>query len=127
MKVQEIFPFSKDDKGTIADILLPRAVDQVTVVFTKKDQVRGNHFHQNMIQWLYLYSGKMKAMVHRPDSKSAVSHVLKPGSLLEIDKTEKHSLVALEDSVLFVFSAGLGLRDKEEDTIPLRSPLVKEA
>ena len=126
MEVTQINPVFEDDRGAIADILCQEVIDSVTVISSQKGVVRGNHYHKETIQWVYLQSGKLESHTALTDEESVVK-VVHPGDLIRTDKNEHHALKALEDSVFFVFTRGpRGGSDYESDTYRLDTPLIRE-
>lgn len=126
MEIKKIKPNVNDERGVIQDILYHTPVDHVTVISSAKGVTRGNHFHKKTIQWVYLYSGKMKSLTQK-NGDGVVSSILAPGDLLKTEKCEKHSLCALEKSVFFVFTRGpRGGEDYESDTFRLETLLKEE-
>jgi dTDP-4-dehydrorhamnose 3,5-epimerase-like enzyme len=112
-----------DERGEIKDILYNEPVEHITVITSKAGVTRGNHFHKETIQWVYLHSGKIKSLTKK-ENEDVVSSILEPGDLLKTDKLEQHALQALEDSVFFVFTKGpRGGEDYESDTYRLEEPL----
>jgi len=113
----------EDSRGVIKDILYNEPVDHITVITSAKGVVRGNHYHKQTIQWVYLYAGKLRSLTRKQD-EDVVARVLEPGDLLVTDVLEEHALEALEDSVFFVFTRGpRGGEDYEDDTYRLDTPL----
>ena len=123
MEITKISPNHQDDRGLITDILVHEEIEHVTVISSLKGVERGNHFHKETVQWVYLYSGKLEALTQWK-KEEVVATVLMPGDLIKTDKFEKHALYAMEDSVFFVFTKGpRGGKDYEEDTYRLEQPL----
>ena len=123
MRVTKTQASFEDARGIIKDILSKEPIDHVTVITSAKGVVRGNHYHKETVQWVYLHSGRLKALTRQTDGR-VVRHVLEPGDLILTDKLEEHSLEAMEDSVFFVFTRGpRGGKDYERDTFRLDSPL----
>jgi len=126
MEIKRLKPNHQDERGIINDILYDEPIDHVTVITSAKGVQRGDHYHKETIQWVYLYSGELKSLTQK-DSEKVVSVVLKPGDLVKAEKLEHHALLALEDSVFFVFTRGpRGGNDYESDTFRLRNPLEEE-
>lgn len=126
MEIKKIKPSFQDKRGMIQDILYKTPVDHVTVISSAKGVTRGNHFHKETIQWVYLYSGKIKSLTQK-DREKVISAILGPGDLLKTERFENHALHALEDSVFFVFTRGpRGGEDYEADTYRLETSLKEE-
>ena len=112
-----------DDRGLIKDILVKEPVDAITVIESKAGVVRGNHYHKETVQWVYLHSGKIKSLTQNKGEK-VLATILNPGHLLRTDVNESHALEALEDSIFYVLTCGpRSGRDYESDTFRLETPL----
>ena len=117
----------KDDRGEITDLLVKEPVEYVTLITSKKGAVRGNHYHKETVQYNYLISGKIELLTQNEGEK-VQSAIMKPGDVTMTPAGERHSLIALEDSVFMVFTRGpRGGGDYEKDTYRLPVPLKVEA
>jgi quercetin dioxygenase-like cupin family protein len=123
VEVRRLTPSFSDERGVIQDILVNEQIDHVTMITTVKGVVRGNHYHKDTVQWLYLLSGKLKYLAQKGDG-DVTARILLPGDLLTTPAMEKHAVIALEESVFFVFTKGpRGGMNYEKDTYRLESPL----
>ncbi|MBF0357209.1 MAG: cupin domain-containing protein [Magnetococcales bacterium] len=114
----------EDSRGAIKDILYNEALDAVTIIESKKGVVRGNHYHKDTVQWVFLQSGRLKSLTQIPGEPVEVN-ILEPGQLIKTDHHESHALEALEDSIFLVLTRGpRGGMDYEKDTFRLESPLI---
>lgn len=112
-----------DSRGAITDILTGEIIDSVTVITSNKGVVRGNHYHKETVQWVYLQSGRLKALTQKRDHE-VESRILDTGDLIRTDENERHSLTALTDSVFFVFTRGpRSGKNYEDDTYRLDESL----
>jgi len=113
----------EDDRGTIKDVLIRQPIDAITIIRSKKGVVRGNHFHKDTTQWVYVQSGQLQSLTQK-DNEPVVEQFINPGDLLVAEPWEKHVLVAIEDSEFFVFTRGpRGGDSYEDDTFRLETPL----
>lgn len=116
-------PNFQDDRGTITDILTKNPFDSVTVIRSNKGVVRGNHYHKDTAQWIYVQSGQLRSLT-KMGEEAVVSRVLNPGDLLLTEPLEKHAIMALEQSEFFVFTRGPRSGENyEDDTYRLDTPL----
>ena len=67
MEIMRPAPAFTDDRGVIMDILVKEPVEYVTMISSAKGAVRGNHYHKETTQWLYLLEGKLKLLSRLPD------------------------------------------------------------
>ena len=124
MKIEKKKVYFNDKRGEIADIIYKEPYDAVTVITSKKGAVRGNHYHKETIQSVYLHSGKLESLTRKIGDKKIKHTIVKPGELLTTEENEEHALIALKDSVFYVFTRGprSGI-DYEKDTYRLAKPL----
>jgi quercetin dioxygenase-like cupin family protein len=113
----------KDERGEITDILVKEKIEYVTLITSAKGATRGNHYHKETVQWVYILEGKMKVLSQMPQSP-VVATVLEKGDLVVNIPMERHAMIALEDSTFLVFTRGpRGGEDYEKDTYRLSEPL----
>lgn len=123
MRLTTPSPAFEDERGMIKDILENESVDSITVIDSKKGVVRGNHYHKETVQWTYLQSGKIKILTQF-ENGPVVADIMAPGDLSVAEPMEKHAVIALEDSVFFVFTRGpRSGSGYENDTYRLDTPL----
>jgi quercetin dioxygenase-like cupin family protein len=107
----------EDERGYIHDLIGP--VDAVTLIYTKKDAVRGNHVHEQTDQWTYVTAGRLLCV--RGNAKREIG----PGEMIAEPKGTPHAWKALEDTLCFVFTKGpRSGNGYETDTIRLDEPLL---
>jgi dTDP-4-dehydrorhamnose 3,5-epimerase-like enzyme len=113
----------KDDRGQIVDIVEQVDFCYATIIHSKKDVERGNHYHKQTWQYVYLLSGKLRALSQMPGEK-VEDVTINPGDLIENVPNESHALIALEDSTFLVLTKGVrGGQNYEKDTYRLEKPL----
>ncbi len=111
-------PAYVDDRGSITDIL-SSPIDHVTVITSRADALRGNHYHKETTQYLYMLRGRMRLTTQRPGGP-VQSVVLSEGDVIENPPGERHAMRALEESAFMVFSRGPRAgADFESDTYRL--------
>lgn len=123
MKVSRPKVCFADERGSIIDILRDEKLEYVTVITSVKGASRGNHYHKETMQWVYIVEGRMRLLTQLPGEPVAVT-ILEENDLALTYPMESHAMIALEDSVFFVFTRGpRGGEDYEEDTYRLKQPL----
>jgi len=123
MKITRIKCAQRDKRGRITDILVREKIDYVTHITSARGSVRGNHYHRKTVQWVYVLEGKLKLLTQMPDLP-VVSTILRKGDLAMTVPLERHTMIAMEDSVFMVFTRGVrGGGDYEKDTYRLGEPL----
>jgi dTDP-4-dehydrorhamnose 3,5-epimerase-like enzyme len=124
--ISTIKPAFSDDRGVITDLLTRTAIDAVTLIESKKDTVRGNHYHKDTEQWLYLISGLLEVAWQTGESGVKSGCLLRPGGMMRSPPGEAHAVLALEDSVFIVMTRGpRNGADYESDTFRLERKLIK--
>ncbi len=124
MKVIKKKSVFSDNRGEIIDLLVKEIIEYVTLIRSVKGAVRGNHYHKETFQFIYVLSGKMKVLTQEAGSE-VVSVVVKKGDLVENSPMEIHTMIALEDSEFMVFTRGpRGATDYESDTYRVAEPLA---
>tara|TARA_B110000503_G_C7110596_1_gene397906 strand:- start:277 stop:663 length:387 start_codon:yes stop_codon:yes gene_type:complete len=114
----------KDRRGIIADIFYNTKINHVALIETKKNMVRGNHFHKKTTQYTYVVSGKIKYSSKRNNRLKKTT--LTKGDVVKSSINEIHAYKGLSPiSVMIIFSYGLrGGKDYEKDTFRV-SPILK--
>jgi dTDP-4-dehydrorhamnose 3,5-epimerase-like enzyme len=116
----------EDDRGRIVDILEGIDFNYATVITSRKGVTRGNHYHKQTTQWVYVIKGRMLAHSRMPGGEIQ-RRTLSIGDVIMNPPYEHHALTALEDTQFLVLTAGLrGGRDYEKDTFRLERPMQDE-
>ncbi len=112
-----------DYRGEITDIIDGVDVNSITLITSKKGAVRGNHYHKQTIQYLYLIEGRLEYYTQQEDREIEKAVLLK-GDFVETPKNVKHAFKALEDSTFIACCSGLRAgKQYEEDTFRLEKPI----
>lgn len=123
MKVSHPVLNYADARGEITDILVKENIEAVTLITLVRGATRGNHYHKETVQYLFVVQGKLKMLTRMPDQPIVVT-ILEKGDLAVTDHMEHHAFTALEDSAFIVLTRGLrGGKDYEKDTYRLSEPL----
>ena len=123
LEIQQPQPAYTDDRGVITDVLVKVPMEHVTLITSCRGSVRGNHYHQDTTQWVYVIEGRLQLLAQKPGQPVQVVEVER-GALVTHGPMESHTMVALEDSVFMVFTRGpRGGADYESDTFRLAEPL----
>lgn len=112
-------PAFADERGTITDIVQDIPFTHATIITSRAHAIRGNHYHKDTWQYLYMLEGRMRLTTRFPD-REAESIVLSKGDLVVTEPYEQHAMRALEDCAFLVLSRGpRGGSDFESDTFRL--------
>jgi quercetin dioxygenase-like cupin family protein len=126
MKVTHPQHNHKDERGEITDILVKEGIDFITIITSAKGAVRGNHYHKETVQYVYILEGRMKLLVRTPGQQTSAT-ILEKGDLAFTDVLEQHAMIALADSAFMVFTRGVrGGVDYEKDTYRLEKSLQEQ-
>tara|TARA_Y100000813_G_scaffold188499_1_gene162783 strand:- start:138 stop:515 length:378 start_codon:yes stop_codon:yes gene_type:complete len=114
----------EDHRGLIKDIIVNERIDYVTIITNVKGAVRGNHYHKETIQFLYVLEGKI-LVASQIKGEKVKKEILESGSMLFNEASESHAIKSLEDSKLLILTRGLrGGKNYESDTFKLDEPLL---
>ena len=126
MIVHHLEPAFHDNRGQITDIVQHTPFDSVTVITCVRGAIRGNHYHQESIQYLYVLSGRVRAFAQSPGGPVEMVDLV-AGDLLETPLLERHAIEVLEDAVLIVITrgprGGIGYEDDTFRVPPLQSDI----
>lgn len=105
--VKNIKPEFEDERGFIANIL-EEHINHVALITSKKGSIRGNHYHPDQVQYVYLVSGKYESMSKNLKDKNAKveTKIIESGSLVITPPMTAHAMRFLEDSILLNLTTG---------------------
>lgn len=105
--IKNIKPQIVDERGMIANIL-EEPIEHVAIITSKSGSVRGNHYHPNQTQYVYLISGKYENLSKDLNDKNpqTESTVIEAGDLVITMPMVAHAMKFLEDSVLLNLTPG---------------------
>jgi quercetin dioxygenase-like cupin family protein len=116
MKIEKKSIQFEDERGIISDILENEPIEYVTIISSNKGAIRGNHYHKESIQFLYLLNGKIKVFTKMKDDPVETA-TLNSGELIISPPNEIHAFIALENSKFIVCTRGpRGGNNYENDT-----------
>jgi dTDP-4-dehydrorhamnose 3,5-epimerase-like enzyme len=124
MDVTKIPIAFQDQRGEIIDVLQKGHIEYVTIIRSRKDAIRANHYHKETYQYLYVLEGKLRAVSQMPGEEPSEA-ILVPNDLILSVPYERHAFEALEDTTFVVLTRGpRGGEDYESDTFRLDEPLI---
>ena len=125
MKLSKINITFEDSRGFISDIIEQIDFNGATIIFSKAGSIRGNHYHKESIQHIYIIEGKMISRSKKPNEE-LVEVQISTGDLISHDYNEAHMFEAIHDTTFLVLSSGLRTgKDYEKDTFRLSCPIDK--
>jgi oxalate decarboxylase/phosphoglucose isomerase-like protein (cupin superfamily) len=115
----------KDNRGEIIDVMVKEKIEYVTLITSVAGSARGNHYHKETVQWVYILRGKIKLLTQMPGGP-VVETILEKGTLAMTAPMERHAMIAMKNSAFMVFTRGKrGGENYEKDTYRLSKPLQK--
>lgn len=117
-KIKHIDPAYVDARGEIHN-LFEGMLGHVALITSAKGSVRGNHYHKQDVQYIYLISGAYESHccpLDNPSQKQVLQ--VRPGDIVETPPHIAHAQRFTEDSVFLAFSTRMREEGKyEDDTI----------
>jgi quercetin dioxygenase-like cupin family protein len=124
MSVRRVEKAFEDARGSIADILEDEIVEHVTLITTAAGGVRGNHYHRETNQWVYIVAGALRFVTRDAGGRHECG-VVRAGDVLHTGPMDAHAMEAIEDTTMVVMTRGpRGGREYESDTFRLDEPLM---
>ena len=127
MKLKKLKINFKDKRGSISDIFYNTSIQHVTIIKSKPNVLRGDHYHKKTTQWMVMIKGSMEYWYKKLNSKTKPKmKILKVGDLVETPPNEMHALKIRKDGNEFVvFTVGKrGGKDYESDTYRFYPSLI---
>jgi quercetin dioxygenase-like cupin family protein len=126
MKVTQVKPIFNDTRGSITDIIENQNFDAATIITCQPGAVRGNHYHKDTLQYIYMLSGHILYRTRLPDGR-VIDSELKAGDLIVSEEMEAHAMEARELSTFLVLTRGPRQGGNyESDTFRLEQPLIEK-
>lgn len=110
----------EDARGVIQD-LLTEQIDSVTEIFTKAGAVRGNHTHNETVQWTYVASGALQVVTRNP-GEDPERNIRWAGELFCEPPGTAHAWRAQQDTTVLVFTRGPRSGANYEDDVQRLAP-----
>jgi dTDP-4-dehydrorhamnose 3,5-epimerase-like enzyme len=102
--VVELEPPHADGRGFIQS-LVNFPVKNISLIFSKANSLRSNHYHKTDWHYMYVLSGKMEYHFRPTDSnEEPVKIILSKGDMVFTPPMEDHTSIFLEDTELVVMS-----------------------
>ena len=131
MKVYNLFnnnssnlELHKDHRGLIADIFYNADINHVAIVSSLPDVIRGNHYHKETTQHIFITKGSLEYWYKPVGSNEPPKvYVANYGDLISTEPYEIHTLkIGSDGNEFIVFSSGKrGGKDYESDTYRVES------
>lgn len=109
-----------DDRGSIFDLLTDEDIHHIGYLITKKNSIRGKHYHKEQKQFTLVLEGRAKIITKDLlDENSEIEEtILDEMEMVLFPAFCYHSIEAQEDSKILVFtSKSRTMESYEDDTI----------
>ncbi len=91
-----------NSKGRAIFLNSTESISTVAVVeYVPDGEVRGNHYHKNKREVLYIIEGKVKIYFWEPSSKEIEETILEKGHLITIEPNLGHAFKAIKPTLGF--------------------------
>ena len=107
MDITTMKPAFEDQRGSIWDFLTDETIHHIGLLITKKDTIRGKHFHKEQKQYTLVLSGKIRVTaknLHDNNSELEIKE-LKKMDMVFFPPYMYHSVEALVDSECLIFTS----------------------
>ena len=116
----------EDHRGHIVDVFYDDNIKHITIIKTKPNNIRGNHYHKKTEQRMLILSGKMEYWYKDiNDPGEAKMEMILKDEMVFTPINEIHALRFDEDTEFMVFTSGeRGGKDYEDDTYRVSNIIV---
>ena len=110
-----------DNRGYIKDLLYNQSINHITLIGSKKNKIRGNHFHKKTIQYTFILKGELIYFWKHLKKNKIFRKRMKSGSLIKTSRNLVHAFKFLKSTEILIFISGLrGGKDYIKDTYPFK-------
>ncbi|MBI2126639.1 MAG: hypothetical protein HYU02_04920 [Thaumarchaeota archaeon] len=115
IKVVNVKPSFKDDRGVIINIL-EEPINSAVLITCEKGAIRANHYHKEDSHWSYMIIGKME--YYEKKQGKLEKAIVKAGQMVYSAPGVPHAMKFLEPSIFLALTTRKRLGGKyDEDTI----------
>ena len=104
IEIKKIEPILEDDRGKFIEICNDLEINHIVITTFSKNAIRGNQYRNNMDQYFYLISGRLKIITQSIDGKNRTEHILSTSKQIFIPRKTAFVSIAEEDSILLEYS-----------------------
>lgn len=98
MEFLNMYVINKDDRGIFRGITNKYTWGEINYIETRKDVVRGNHYHKFTKELFYILEGRINISVFNLVTGEKNEFEVEANRVFIIDPYEVHTFVTLEDS-----------------------------
>jgi len=106
MKKIKIKPAHMDERGSIWDLLTNETTHHIGLLISKKNSIRGKHFHKKQKQYTLVLSGKIRITAKNLLDENSNKEIfdLNEMEMVLLPPFYYHSLEAIQDSRCLIFT-----------------------
>ena len=103
MEITKLQPAFVDERGSIWDLLSDDTIHHSGYLISKKNSIRGKHFHKQQKQYTLLLKGVMEISIKnlKDPQSSLEKYVLHPFEMILIPPLHYHSLLSLIIQIVY--------------------------
>jgi len=107
MNIKKINPVFEDSRGSIWDLLTNEQIHHIGYLKTRKNSVRGKHYHKEQKQYTLVLKGKILVTTKdlKDDKSQIESFELNEMEMILFPPFCYHAIKGLEDSECLVFTS----------------------
>lgn len=117
MDIKKIEPAFEDERGSIWDFLTDETTHHIGFLISKKDSIRGSHYHKEQKQYTLVMKGKIKVTTKNLQNNNSEIEIkeLTAMEMVLFPPYCYHSIEAIDDAECLIFTSksrkGTGYED----------------
>lgn len=117
MEIKKIEPAFEDERGSIWDFLTDETTHHIGFLISKKDSIRGSHYHKEQKQYTLVMKGKIKVTTKNLQNNNSEIEIkeLTAMEMVLFPPYCYHSIEAIDDAECLIFTSksrkGTGYED----------------
>jgi len=117
VEIKKIEPAFEDERGSIWDFLTDETTHHIGFLISKKDSIRGSHYHKEQKQYTLVMKGKIKVTTKNLQNNNSEIEIkeLTAMEMVLFPPYCYHSIEAIDDAECLIFTSksrkGTGYED----------------
>ncbi len=79
-----------DERGSLIGLINFGTWEEINIITSKKDSIRGNHFHKDTFEIFIILKGEIEVIVNKIESNNIEKHLVKSGDVFLIKPMVNH-------------------------------------
>ncbi len=105
----------EDNRGKLVQ-LVRGGWNQVNYIYSKKNAIRGKHFHKFNNELFFIISGKVELILESKKNNQHEKYILGKNSFFKIASNIIHSFVFIEDTMIIsMYDCGVEINNGDKD------------